>query len=82
MGQRISFTIGLRSALPDRAAVDAALRKAGRADDKAAAYRAAADMAASAAERRFHLTHAWVFALEAGHRVQELEDELHRLGAL
>jgi hypothetical protein len=34
--------------------------------------------------RRFHLTHAWVFALEAGHAraVDGLEAELRALGGL
>ena len=45
---------------------------------------AAADFATTAEERRFHLTHAWVYALVLGDddRSAALETELRRIGGL
>lgn len=72
-----------------RAELDAALtRLHGRhehAAELAALHdEAAADFAETAAERRFHLTHAWVYALVIGDdaRISALEAELRRLGGL
>ena len=72
-----------------RAEVDAALtRLHGRQEHVAelsALYEeAATDFAATSEERRFHLTHAWVYALVTGDdkRTAQLEEALRRLGGL
>lgn len=75
---------------PDRRKqVDAALtrlhgRQEHAADLSALHEEAAADFATTAEERRFHLTHAWVYALVTGDdaRSETLEAELRRIGGL
>lgn len=75
---------------PDRRAeVDAALtrlhgRQEHAADLTVLHEEAAADFAETEEERRFHLTHAWVYALVTGDeaRVAQLERRLRRLGGL
>jgi len=69
--------------------VDAALtrlhgRQEHAADLSALHEEAAADFSKTAAERRFHLTHAWVYALVDGDdtRVAMLEDRLRKAGGL
>ena len=57
----------------DRALI--ALHGSGRAAELSHLHAEAARMMLSVAEQRFHLTHAWVFALEAG--IAE-ETALHR----
>ena len=81
-------TAGPRPASSEPAALDAALRSlhgSGRAGDLAALHAAAAALPGEApGARRFHLTHAWVHALEAGDwpRVSALEAELRAAGGL
>ncbi len=89
------MTGSLRASPPDRrvpdrkAEVDADLtRLHGRQDCasqlSALHEEAANDFAVTAEERRFHLTHAWVYALVDGDdaRIVTLEDQLRRLGGL
>ena len=79
-----------RACPPDRRAeVDAALtRLHGRhehaAELSALHEEAATDFAETVEERRFHLTHAWVYALVTGDdaRAIRLEGDLRRLGGL
>ncbi|MEM8658933.1 MAG: hypothetical protein AAF813_09195 [Pseudomonadota bacterium] len=70
--------------MPDAAALDAALSRAGPAEERVALYRAAAEMMTTPEARRFHLTHAWIYALEAGEPdvIATLEDALRDLGGL
>lgn len=72
-----------------RAAVDAALTRLHGRQDHAAELsalheEAAADFAETAEERRFHLTHAWVYALVDGDdaRVDMLQRRLRAMGGL
>jgi len=58
-----------------------ALHGSGRAAELSAAHLAAADRR-HGREARFHLTHAWVFALEAGADVAAIEARLRALGGL
>lgn len=73
---------------PEAAALDAALVRlhgAGRPAELSRLHeQAAAMLAADPAARRFHLTHAWVYALESGEpgRAEALEAELAALGGL
>ena len=79
-----------RACPPDRRAeVDAALtrlhgRQEHAAELSALHQEAATVFAATADERRFHLTHAWVYALVDGDeaRVEALENRLRYLGGL
>lgn len=74
--------------MPDRAAaIDAALRRLHGTEEAArlsALHEEAAGLMKSDAAARFQLTHAWVFALEAGDgsRVAALEARLRSLGGL
>lgn len=55
---------------PDQSALDTALLAAHDANDRAALirlYTEAADLSRDKTARTFYLTHAYVFALEAGH---------------
>ena len=73
---------------PALARLDAALIALHRSGDAAGLAdlheRTAAALAADPGARRFQLTHAWVFALEAGDeaRVRRLEAALRRVGGL
>lgn len=79
-----------RASPPDRRRqVDAALtrlhgRQEHAAELSALHEEAATVFAETAAERRFHLTHAWVYALVTGDdaRIDVLEAELRRAGGL
>ncbi len=78
---------GSPDASSEAARLDAALRAlhgSGRAAELSALHEAAAALVAAPGAGRFHLTHAWVFALEAGDAaaVARLEAELARLGGL
>lgn len=79
---------GSPAASPDRAgALDArllALHGSGRSAELSRAHEQAAELVGDDLGRRFHLTHAWVFALEAGDepRIAALESRLSALGAL
>ena len=68
-----------------RAELDAALLAAHAADDRPALialYTSASDAAAEPVARSFYLTHAYVFALEAGDmRAQALKARLVEMGA-
>ncbi|MEO1199415.1 MAG: hypothetical protein AAFX39_09295 [Pseudomonadota bacterium] len=71
----------------DRAELDVALKAlhgTGAAGELSRLHETAAEMMADSASRRFHLTHAWVFALEAGdvERSNSLEAKLCALGGL
>ena len=83
----MTSTAGPRPACSDPAALDAALRAlhgSGRAGEVAALHEAAAALEADPRGARFHLTHAWVHALEAGDaaRVAALEARLRAAGGL
>ncbi|MEM8872569.1 MAG: hypothetical protein AAGE38_19370 [Pseudomonadota bacterium] len=67
-----------------RAALDAALKAARPVEEQVALYHQAADLMTLSQARRFHLTHAWVYALEAGDEttIEALERELRALGGL
>ena len=78
---------GSRAVSAEAEALDAELIRlhgVGRPARLSELHRRAAAMMADAAARRFHLTHAWVFALEAGDaaEVETLESELRALGGL
>jgi hypothetical protein len=71
----------------DAAAIDAELIRLHRGGAPArlsALHNAAAAILPEAGARRFHLTHAWVFALEAGdeNAASDLETALRALGGL
>jgi hypothetical protein len=71
------------SAEAEAAALDARLRalhETGRAEELSALHLRAAALLGEPAARRFHLTHAWVFALEAGTGAEALEAELRAAG--
>ena len=78
---------GSQAASPDAARLDAALR-AHHAGGDAAALSAlhcqAAALMTDPAARRFHLTHAWIYALVAGDaaRITTLERQLRALNGL
>lgn len=72
---------------PEAARIDAELRRLHGRHEPArlsALHRAAAEMVADTSARRFHLTHAWVFALVDGDEAAAagLEAELRALGGL
>lgn len=78
---------GSRAGWPDAAALDAALRAHHAGDDAVALcvlHQQAAALTPNRAERRFHLTHAWVYALVAGNEedIARLEMELRALEGL
>lgn len=71
----------------EAAALDAELIRlhgSGAADRLAVLHERAAGFLGDPGARRFHLTHAWVFALEAGDgsRVDRLETALREVGGL
>ncbi len=71
----------------DRAALDAELKRlhgTGAAAELSALHQRAADMMARPEERRFHLTHAWVYALVSGDEAlpARLAEALEDLGGL
>jgi hypothetical protein len=76
---------GSRAASAEAAALDARLRAlhgTGRPGELSRLHAQAAELLREPAARRFHLTHAWVFALEAGEDAGPLEDALRRAGGL
>ena len=71
----------------EAAVLDAELRRlhgSARAAELSALHERAAALLPAAGARRFHLTHAWVFALEAGDeaRAAALEGRLRAAGGL
>lgn len=77
---------GSRASSPDARALDRALialHGSGRAAELSRLHAEAVEMMESVAEQRFHLTHAWVFALEAGIEEEKaLRRRLKDLGGL
>ena len=78
---------GSPRACSEAARIDAALRAlhgSGRAAELSALHAQAAGLNSGPASRRFHLTHAWVFALEAGDAdaAGRLEAALREAGGL
>jgi hypothetical protein len=86
-------TIGLRASLAERfasrsdAEIDAALKRlhgTGAASELSGLHAQAASRLGDPDAIRFHLTHAWVFAMEAGEeaRALELSAALREMGGL
>ncbi|MGM0585929.1 MAG: hypothetical protein ACQEUZ_14890 [Pseudomonadota bacterium] len=76
-------TTGSPPASPEARALDARLRAlhgTGRAGELSRLHARAAGLLGTPEARRFHLTHAWVFALEAGEDAAALEAALRAAG--
>lgn len=75
---------GSQTVSADIAALDAALRTTNDAAARVDLHRRAAEVVELLPERRFHLTHAWIYALVSGQveAADALERELRALGGL